>query len=223
MAPIPVVAPTIVRFSLRHNVPGGRVANTVHDVSLDEFAGSRSAAVTALVPLVVGQYQDSVAAFLPLGVTFTGCQFLDIDSLTGHGGFQAPVGGKPVTGTVGGALQPPEVTWLLHKQCVHNRTERNGRVYHPGVREAEVDDAGVVLPAVATLVAGWFNNWKNAINDGIFFPPATVALRVVHVAGHTGVPLPGFPNGKPNAWTSSDVDSFQVDNKVGTQRRRLRG
>jgi hypothetical protein len=223
VAPIPVIAPTIIRFSMHHNVPGGRQMTCVHDVSVDQFLGGRTAAVIAAVPLVVGAYQQRICGSQAPQVVFTGANFLDLDSLTGHGGFIAPIAGKPVTGTGSFTLLPPEVCYLLHKQCVHNRQERNGRTYMSGVPESAVDDGGVVVPATASAIAGNFNLWKDDMKTGTFFPPATVALRVVHVAGHTGTPVPGYPNGKPNSWSSSDVDSFQCDAKVATQRRRLRG
>jgi hypothetical protein len=221
--PIVVVAPTIVRFSFQHSVPGGRVADVIMDVSLDEFVGSRTTAVNGLVPAVVESWQDFPVNNLPSQVKFTGARFLDIDSEDGHGGFQAPIAGHPITGGGSPALTTPNIAILIHKQCVHSRSERNGRTYMPGVAELAVDEAGTLATADKNAWQTAFTNFKNDVDGGLFFPPATVALRVVHVAGHTGVPQPGFPDGLPNEWSSSDITSFQVDSKVATQRRRLRG
>lgn len=223
MAPIPIVAGTIVRFSMQHTLADARVGDIIIDISLDEFAGSRSSAVDALVPKVVGQWQDDISAGTLASVTFTGARFLDIDSLSGHGGFQGPIAGKPLNGGTSAPAAPPNVCYLIHKQCVHNRQQRNGRLYMPGVIESGVDDGGVVLPAQQTNWNGHFNAFKSNVGSGLFFPPASTAWRVVHVTGHTGDPSPGFPNGKPNAWNSSDVDNCSTDSKVATQRRRLRG
>lgn len=223
MAPIPIIAPTIVRFSMDQIQLNGRHCQNTVDVSLDEFAGSRSSAVSALAPLVVGEFQDRIVAHQWNDLTFIGARFLDLDSIDGHGGFQGPVGGKPTAGTATAVMTSQAVSLLAHLTCVHNRRERNGRMYLGGIGENDFDESGIVAGAV---ISGWntaLTSFKSNLGSGTFFPPASTAWRIVHVAGHTGTSEPGFPNGRPNAWSSSDVDSIFVDSRVATQRRRNRG
>jgi hypothetical protein len=95
-------------------------------------------------------------------------------------------------------------------------------MFLPGAAENEVGPDGTITTVSRTAWTGNLEAFRADINGVLLFPPATTAWRVVHVAGHTGSPEPGYPNGKPNAWSSSDVTAVSVDTKVATQRRRLR-
>lgn len=216
MAPIPVVAPTCVRFTFHQTGPGGRPFDMVWDVSLDETGVSRETAVGVLVPGVVTNYQDNLAAFLHSAYTFTGATWLDIDSLDGTGGFEPAHSGHPVHGSDASTLLPPQVCFLIHKNCGHNRAQRNGRSYFPGVAETNADNAGVVLPATANALRDAAEGFRTDIRDMTSTSFESVALRVVHVTDHDP------DTGRPNAWSSSDVDSCSADPRVATQRRRLR-
>lgn len=217
MTRIPIVAPTIVRFSMHHTGPGSRPFDCVYDVSLDETGVSRSTAVGVLVPGVITNYQDKLAAFLHSAYTFTGATWLDIDSLSGVGGFEPAHAGHPVHGADASTLLPPNVCFLVKKSCGHNRAQRNGRTYFPGVAESNADNAGVVIPATATALSTAFSQFLTAINGMTATAFESVAWRVVHVTGHE------TDTNRPNAWSSSDITAVSCDTRVATQRRRLRG
>lgn len=219
---IEMVAPTIVRFSMQHSVASGRTADMIVDISLDEFSETRHDAVAILVPYVCGIWQDKLAAFMPAGSNYVGSRWIDLDSIGGTSGFQGPIAGKPVHGAGGVTWTPPSVSMLVHKQCLHNRNQRNGRMFVPAVDEGSVDDGGLLSGSFISLWQPRLDALLSALNTIPAGTTWTTAWRVVHVTGHTGTPVPGHPNGLPNAWSSSDIDSLTIDGRAATQRRRLR-
>lgn len=223
MPPIPVVAGTIVRIGLNTNLGNGRHSTNLVDVSVDEgIAGDRETAVINTA-LAVGQaWQDDIAMTMPNAVNYTGGQYIDLDSLTGVSGTFGFVPGHPVNSGTTSSTLSPQVAILIHKHCAHSRSQRAGRMFLPAAQESAVDDAGRVQSAFATFMQTKLDAFATKIN-GSLISGADTAWRVVHVTGHTGVPEPGFPLGRPNAWDSSDVTSTSIDGVVGTQRRRNRG
>ncbi len=222
MPPIPVVAPTIVRVTFHHNLGNGRHADIVNDISVDEGTGSDRNTVVPLVAAAAGrQWQLSVCTDFSNAITYTGGSFMDLDSLSSIGGTFGPSPGAPVNSGAASAVCPPNVAMLITKHCSHTRSQRDGRMFIPGVIENAVSDTGDISTAHSGGTLSNVQDWFEAVND-VLAPGATTALRVVHVEGHTGVPEPGLPNGRPNAWSSSDVTTLSVATRVVTQRRRNR-
>lgn len=222
MPPIPIVAPTIVRFSFQHSNPTGRPTHCIMDVSMDEEGVSRTDALADMTGPVVQAWQDKMMPVLFTDLTFFGARWIDLDTLDSSSGFQPPIAGHPTTGAVSSTQLAPNTALLVHKVCGHTRSQRNGRMFFPSVQETVVDNAGIVLPAHKTAVETAFNNFRVAVEGITVVPGASFALRVVHVDGHEE-PVPPATTGRPNAWSSSDITSFSVDSRVATQRRRLRG
>lgn len=217
-----IIAPTVIRFAMHHRGIGPRPFFSIIDVSMDETGVSREEACNALAPDVVRVYQENVCGNLPQGTAFTDCRWLDIDSADGSTGVVGPQPGQPIAGGGGVSFAPPNVNILAHLQCSHSRGQRNGRKFFPAVAEAEVDNGGLLTAGIKTLWTNGLNGLRSDIADLSATTFESTAWRVVHVEGHTGVAAPGYPNGYPNAWSSSDVDSISIDALAATQRRRLR-
>jgi len=222
LVPVQIIAPTVVRFAMNHTLANNRQATCLIDVSMDEEGVSRNTALAALVPLITGVWQDRIAALFPTFITFIGSTYLDLDSLDGQSGTQGPVAGKPVHGAGTGAALTPQVALLIHKQCTHNRNQRNGRMFLPWADETAVDNAGVVGTTTINALNTAFTNLKNDIVAAGTPLVLSTAWRVVHVEETEPNPVPGRPP-IPVAWSSSDVKSVFVDTKCATQRRRMRG
>ncbi len=222
-APIEIIAPTIVRFTMKHTLADGRLMDNVVDVSLDENGTTRHDAVSAIVPKIRDAWQTRTLSVVSNTVTFTGGHYIDLDSLGGISGDFTPNSGISNIGIGSAPALPPAVAYLIIKSCAHNRRQRAGRMYISGADEASVDAGGVLGSTVRTGLNAAFAGLKaDILAAGAIFPPATTAWRVVHIAGYDGVVAPGFPLGRPNAWSSSDVTSATADTHVGTQRRRQR-
>lgn len=214
--PNPIVAPTIVRFSMHATYVSGHRADNIVDVSLDEFGQSRVSALGPFVQAVVGLWQDNFLSHLNDHYTFTGCTFLDLDSEDGTGGFHGPVGGKPTQGGDGNNGCSPAVAYLIHKNCNPTRRQKNGRMYLVGALEAKVGVDGAVDSGAISDQNNAANGFKSGIeNISTSLGFGTTAWRVVHIKGRDGA-------GDVNQWSSSDIVSVNCDPFVATQRRRQR-
>jgi hypothetical protein len=221
--PLEIVAPTIVRFTMKHLLTGGHEADTILDLSVDEVGTTRHDAVVGCVPTVRDAWQTRIIPRLDGNVAFTGMHYLDLDSTSGISGDLGPNAAKPITGSFNFSPTSPNVSYLCIKHCTHNRRQRSGRMYLPGVDEANVDSAGNVLGAYITGTNAVLESLRvDLTNVASVTHPATTAWRVVHVETYDGISVPGHPNGLPATWSSSDVSSVTVDGRVATQRRRLR-
>jgi len=217
-----MVAPTIVRMTMLGDI-ATRACHNIVDVSLDEFATSRETMVQALMVDFDKLWQDTILPALGGWYTYHGMNWIDLDSPDGLTGFKAPRTGKPVLGGTGGSLHTPNTAALIHKSTGSRRGHRSGRMYLAPILESDTDDGGNLSAGALTRFNSAANSLRTTINAAGAPIFATVAYRVVHVDGYTGDPVPGYPNGYPNAWSSSDVTSVSTDSKCATQRRRLRG
>lgn len=221
--PIEVVAPTIVRFSMQGTVTGGQKWANVVDVSLDEFGESRADGVNTMVPLVVQHFQDRIVGIVCASVQFTGAAWLDLDSLDGTRGFQPPIAAHPTVGGNASSALPPNNTYLCLKTCVHNRRQRTGRMFVPGVPESMVDDAGTISGSHQSGLSTAFEGFRtDVVGISDVAGLETVAWRVVHILTYSGEAEPGWPNGRPTSWNSTDVTHAACASKIGVQRRRLK-
>jgi hypothetical protein len=109
-----------------------------------------------------------------------------------------------VTNTAGGGLcGPPNVTWLARKVTLDGGRAGRGRIYLPGVPEDVVGSDGDLDNTQVAALQTAFNNFQAKLESDSF------ALTVLHG--------PGAPITSPSA-----IESFQVDGRAATQRRRLR-
>lgn len=223
MAPIPVIAPTIVRVSLHHNLANGRHADCVLDVSLDEGLDADRPESVANMALALGQlWQDTICTEIHAPCTYTGGSYTDLDSLDSTTGSFGAVPGHPVNNPSPAETPPPQVALLVTKVCHHARNQRNGRLYMPGLREDFTSSTGDIGGSYLTGIQSKFDALLAGVNDaGGLGDSGTTALRVVHVTGHEATSDGSV--GRPNAWSSSDVLNFVVNTRVATQRRRNRG
>lgn len=203
-------------------VAGGHRWNSVLDFSVDEEGGTRQQVLEDFVNNATGLFQTYFVQNVHQSVNFTGAVWLDIDSLSGAGGIVTPRPGKPVYGVQSGAALTPNACFLIKKQCTHTRRQRTGRMYFPGVPEGWADDAGTLSSTAITNLGGAAQGFRQAIIDLEDPGGPTYAWRVVHISNYSGISEPGWPNGRPTAWSSSDVTAAVLDTKVATQRRRLR-
>lgn len=103
-----------------------------------------------------------------------------------------------------GASVTPNVALLLHKRTARGGRRGRGRMYLPwAVITSNVDEGGVITPATVTASQTKATQFLSALSVN------TVPMVLLHNPGQSSA-------GPPNP-----VTSLQVDNRVGTQRRRL--
>lgn len=218
-APVRILAPTIVRYTFQHTLRYGQKSDNVMDLSIDGTGLiSRDSVITDFNSHVAGMWQDTALKIYGTTSTFNGAAWIDLDSLTGSTGTLGPADGHPVAGSGGGGFLPPNVAHLVHKRGTAHRGQRQGRSYFPDVPEATADDQGLLPSGYQTTIAGYMNSFRTTVGS-YTYPADTanpVALRVVHV--HK------VNKDDPSTWTwtSTTVNTVDCDQRVATQRRRLR-
>lgn len=115
---------------------------------------------------------------------------------------------------VGGATQqalPQNCAWLIRKRTGAAGRRGRGRMYIPGPHELQVSNTGVLSTLyrgdLQTEVNGWHAELLTGLTGGVGpLPPV-----VLHRSEGIGTEPPPTP-----------VTAFEVDEKIATQRRRLR-
>jgi hypothetical protein len=120
---------------------------------------------------------------------------------------KVPTTNAPEAGTRGpGGSAVQNTAVLVHKTVPYGRT---GRMFLPGVSEAEVSPNGTLSPTELNLWQVKLNSMKNLIDIEISYPTNFCSMQTQFVPGDE------FTITKP-------VNAFVVDGVVATQRRRLR-
>lgn len=119
--------------------------------------------------------------------------------------------GAPVAGDGGAAFIPQNSALLVRKRTDLAGRRGRGRIYLPGVEEALVDGAGNLTPAAVTGYQTQLDNWFEALNDTSTEPFPHIPAVILHRSEGEGAEPP-----------PTTVASFQLEDKIATQRRRLR-
>jgi hypothetical protein len=189
------------------------------DISVEGVGAiSRDEVISDFNSHIAGWWQDTILAYYPVTALFLGIHWLDLDSAGGATGVLAPAGGHLNHGQGTSPFMPANVSFLIHKNSTARRGQRQGRMYIPQPREADVDDVSNVAPSTRTAITTTAETFRTDIGTYTYpsFIPNPAAMRIVHV--HKTDPL----DSTTWTWDSSTVDSMECDPLVATQRRRLR-
>lgn len=104
-------------------------------------------------------------------------------------------------GTGVGAMAPPNTAALIEKVTVLGGRKGRGRMYVPGIADANVEVDGSLTPAFRTQVGSQATDFLNALDTD-------------------GIPMTLLHN---DSTAPSLVTALQADARAATQRRRLRG
>lgn len=111
--------------------------------------------------------------------------------------------GASITGNAAGTAVPPNTSVLIHKNTAFGGRAGRGRMFYPGIPEAQVDQSGII---VGTWLAFLNTRW-NAFRTGM--EGDDLPLVLLHGASS---PIS----------TPSPIFSLEASATVATQRRRLR-
>ncbi len=109
----------------------------------------------------------------------------------------------PIVGTVVGTAYPPQITILAKKLTASGGRRGRGRCYMPGVNSGVANNAGKITPAqITTFTSAWELMRTNvtALGD-------VDGLVLLHESA---------------PFTPTPITEFVVDDRLATQRRRLR-
>lgn len=216
---MPMTVPGVCRFTLLGRWTNGRQWANVLDYQIDTTGSTenRPNACAVQAADIINNWQTQIRPFLTNNVIVTGIRLLDLDDEDGLTGEVPPNVGQPTAGGLAGASTTPNVSFLVRKVIIGNRSSRSGRMYLPGVQEASVDEDGVISgTGVDDLQDGLSAFLTNTNNAGT---PTTHSsnLVVVHLEPRPAQPLPDDRVG-----TFTIVQALVLDELVATQRRRLR-
>lgn len=218
--PVIIVAPTVVRFTMKHTRADGHHMDNVVDISIDgQGVFSRATVMADFLAHVCGFWQDRMLTHMSTGTHFIGASWIDLDSATGGTGALGPAAGHPTAGVTPPPFSSAQVCYLVHKNSTSGRGQRQGRWYVPDVAEGNVDDNGNVTAGAITSITNEANQFRTDVGSYEYVVGSgihPVALRTVHVH------KPVRTDPTTWTWTSSTVDNVVCDGKVATQRRRLR-
>jgi hypothetical protein len=140
------------------------------------------------------------AAGLYVGWTFLGCVLRTDNSGGGSAIFEAP---RNMTGTAVGETPPQNCCVLVRKNTAGAGRRNRGRMYLPpfGLAEGDVSKSGMISSALVPTL-------QSQVTNGFMGDD----MVILHDSVATNTP-PGDP---------TPITGFVVDNRIATQRRRLR-
>lgn len=114
-------------------------------------------------------------------------------------------------GSSSAEMLPQNCALLVRKQTARAGRPGRGRVFLPGVlREAQVSQVGIIPSGEMTLLQNSAQMWLEDLTSSIEPGAVSVPMVLLHNAGVPGGTTPDL------------VTSLSVDNRISTQRRRLR-
>lgn len=171
---------------------------------VDAYAGDYQLAANACAD----NFLNAIVPGLHTSVTFEG-----VDLVVGTDGgdpFVYSSTGFTGNGQTSSNMLPQNCALLVQKRSLFSGKRNRGRMYVPLiVREAQVDNVGVIDGTELADYQAAFNAWYNLLTDEDNIP-GPLSPVILHTAGA------GF-SGPPTA-----IASFRCDNVIATQRKRLR-
>lgn len=204
-----LIADDVIRFTVMGTYAGRPWANIWDMIVNDDTPATRQDAALIVGKRILEGYYQNLRTGIESAVTVQKVRWVDLDSSTGGTGEtsdrETGTGSFNGLGSSGNPL-PPNVALLVKKVTSSGRGGRHGRSYIPGIPEAN-ENQGSITAGVKTAWQGYLDAFFNKIDDN---SATTSTPCVVHTQG--GQVVTGV----------TTVTSLQVQDKLATQRRRLR-
>lgn len=155
---------------------------------------------------LLNNWQDEIIPAVSNNYSLEGARYRDRNEEEGVVGTIGPDPAKPITGGSSVAAAPPNTSILVSKNFPRHVGQRSGRFYLQGVPEDVINEDGVLSPSYVSDVQDVVDAFLAGVTGF-----GENNLCVVHFSA---------PNDTTGVVTQ--VKSFTVQNRVATQRRRLR-
>lgn len=204
----------IARYALNGTYQGRPWVNIV-DMHIDvqqPIIGDREAAIYDTAGEILNAWVDDLAEGYVSDATLDSVTWVDLDSATGSTGERVSTDKYtlPQAGTSSGEPLASNAAVLVTKQTQSARGSRNGRMYLTGVSEAATDGSELTALGLTNRQAN-LDDFLDTINSEPLLATYSRSMAVVHTTG---------PN--PQTGTRSQVEALVVNQRLATQRRRLR-
>lgn len=215
----PLVAPSVVRFTI-HGEVGGRPVNNVLDVVISGNAGvNRTEAIDEVAVNLLNQWTEVILDRTTSSYTAEFISWVDLDSEDGSvGSYNATDDWTwPKSGGLNGERASGNVAILVTKVTTASRGSRNGRMFLPPPSEDSTSANNLNTAYVESLQAGcsaFLENMTNtAIGAGYQTFPTVVHTRTTGTGANRVTEYLG----------NTQITDLFVNRLLATQRRRLRG
>lgn len=211
----PIVAPGICRYTINQTYGAQQVANIL-DMQIDTTGGfeARSDAIRLVGEDILKNWDEHILQWQVPALVAQNVSWVDLDSLDGDTGSTTdntddqtlwPKAGYNVT-----AGLPGNVSMLVKKISGGGRRARNGKWFICGVPEViTTDSPNTITSTEVPLIQALFDDFADGITDN----SGPIEVQRQPVVLHT-------VNGVFTSY--DDVDRFEVQSLLATQRRRLR-
>lgn len=119
----------------------------------------------------------------------------------------------PTNGTLTGSSTSPAISALIKKGTALGGKKHRGRLYLPSMREADVNESGLITSGQVDELQNVFNGWRAQLEGDDYL----LVLLHAYLLDDNDEPLPENQQTEPDTITSLTVDPV-----VATQRRRQR-
>jgi len=214
-----LIAPGVARFTLNGTNAGSNTWANIWDARmLGDVAADRAEACSIYAQLIIDVWSYSISSSQTDDVTLTSVSWVDLDSAEGSTGSQSLGFAElpPYVGAQSGAGSPLQVSVLAIKGGSSQRGSRNGRMFIPGIPEADADEANMASGPLGVL-NDRLETFLFALTDPSDIPDFSVLPCVVHTR-NVGTPQ----NPEIEYVSNSVITSLQAVPRLATQRRRLR-
>lgn len=215
-----LVAPGVIRFTLNGTVEGTHTWANIWDVrALGSTEQDRADLALRYAGHLLDAWNETIATLLHNTVVLDNVSWVDLDSEEGSTG-ETSVGFEttgPYAGDRTGFVAPVNTAILATKNVTSARGRRRGRMYIPGMPEAEIS-AGTLNNNYVTDANTQLANFLEEVTDPDELSTWGSFLPVVVHTENIGTPE------NPNIVYLDDsvITSLRAQSLAATQRRRLR-
>lgn len=214
---MPFVVPDVCRFTyVGHNEV--RPWAVICDMQIDTTGTitDRNDAIVDQAGVLLKEWYDTIRPRISTTGVLDRVNWVDLDEADGSTGSITSAQGVnlPQAGTFTGEAAPANTSVLVRKQTVSRRGARQGRSYWSPLGEAG-KNGSFLTSAELTAWQTAMNTWKGDVEQEGGALEFTSTLVVVHILTRDG-------DGNPATGDYTTVNTLAVDQKLATQRRRLR-
>lgn len=224
---MPLVVPGVCQYTINGTYGDRPVANVLaYQIDTTGTPTERANALNAMAGIIINQWTTLILAILNSAYTAQNVSWIDLNAADGNIGSRTSSGGNtwPKAGSAVNATMPGNVAILVRKNVGAKRGARKGRIFVPGVDETMTQNPAnntLYSANLAQLVTA-FNSFLTTTNQTSVPDNYTSKMNVIHVLTRDTPKKPGRL-GAPLTGEGLVVSSLTVDQRLATQRRRLRG
>lgn len=216
-----IICPGVVRYSINGQFNAGRPFANILDMHIDHVSptGSREEDILEEAGHIIDGWVNHMRQRLSSIAVWTDVSWVDLNSADGVTGSttQGNTLTFPAAGLAAGDMVAGNTAVFIRKEINAGRGSRNGRMYLPGVPEAN-QNAGLLTTTALNGMRTDLANFVDEINHDATTHNYVAEACVVHRTGAQTV-INGVTY---DLAERNDITTWVLEQQLATQRRRLR-